>query len=113
MATPPPGGRFSSAWGARMGEPAATRAALVRGVRERPYDPGWFDRLLDWIDRLPGPNGLYALGLLAFQATWVTTLLWWNDALPVGSFDLRRTFLVVVAPYLLWVRFYLDRVAAT
>jgi hypothetical protein len=42
----------------------------------------------------------------------VTALLWFNGKLPGGSIDLRLVFMVVVAPYLLWVRFYLDRVAA-
>src|SRR5262245_39272833 len=79
---------------------------------ERPYSPGWFDRLTDRVDRMPGPNVLYCLGLLVFQFGYVTALLWFNGKLPVGSIDLRLVFVVVVTPYLLWVRFYLDRVAA-
>ena len=79
---------------------------------ERPYAPGWFDRLTDWVDRMPGPNSLYCLGLLVFQFGYVTALLWFNGKLPVGAIDLRLVFVVVVAPYFLWVRFYLDRVAA-
>lgn len=42
----------------------------------------------------------------------MSALLWWNGALAVGTFDLQRTFIVVIAPYLLWVRFHLDRAAA-
>lgn len=61
---------------------------------------------------MPGPNALYCLGLLVFQFGYVTTLLWFNGKLAVGAIDLRPVFAVVVAPYLLWVRFYLDRVAA-
>ena len=79
---------------------------------ERPYSPGWFDRLTDWIDRMPGPNALYCLGLLVFQFGYLTALRWLNGKLPVGSIDLRLVFMVVVAPYLLWMRFHLDRVAA-
>jgi cell division protein FtsL len=79
---------------------------------ERHYSPGWFDRLTDWVDRMPGPNALYCLGLLVFQFGYVTALLWFNGKLPVGSIDLRLVFMVVVAPYLIWVRFHLDRVAA-
>ena len=55
-----------------------------RSVPERPYDPGWLDRLLDRIDGMPGSNGFYALGLLAFQATWVTVALWWNGTMRSG-----------------------------
>jgi hypothetical protein len=61
---------------------------------------------------MPGPDSLYCLGLLVFQFGYVTALLWFNGKLPVGSIDFRLVFMVVVAPYLLWVRFYLDRVAA-
>jgi hypothetical protein len=60
---------------------------------------------------MPGPNSAYYLGLAAFQFAYLTGLLWLNDKLPVGSFDLPRTFMVIVAPYLLWLRSYLDRVA--
>src|SRR5262245_29508308 len=77
-----------------------------------PYFPGWFDRLTDWVDRMPGPNFVYALGLLVFQFAYMTALLWLDGKLPVGSVDFRLVFLVVVTPYLLWVRFYLDGVAA-
>src|SRR5262245_57092726 len=78
---------------------------------ERPYSPGWFDRLTDWVDRMPGPNFLSCVGLLLFQFGYLTAMLWLNGKLPVGSIDLRLAFVVVVTPYLLWVRFYLDRVA--
>ena len=116
MATPPIGRHVASASDSRTSELPTRPAAVERGFRslpERPYEPGWLDRLVDRIDGLPGANGLYALGLLVFQATWVTVALWWNGALPVGTFDLQHTFVVVIAPYLLWVRFYLDRVAGT
>jgi hypothetical protein len=79
---------------------------------ERPYAPGWLDRLTDWVDRMPGPNFLYCLGLLVFQFGYATGLLWLDRSLPVGSIDFRRVFSVVVAPYLIWMRFYLDRFAA-
>jgi hypothetical protein len=78
---------------------------------ERPYPPGWFDRLTDWVDRMPGPNSLYCIGLLVIQFGYVTAMLWLNGRLPVGSIDLRLEFIVVVTPYFLWVRFYLDRLA--
>jgi len=85
--------------------------SIPRSAFERPYSPGWMDRLIDWVDRMAGPNALYCLGLLVLQFGYVTALLWFNGKLPVGSIDLRLAFVVVVAPYLLWVRFYLDRVA--
>jgi len=93
----------------------ATKAAAVerrfRRVQQRPYAPGWFDLLLDWIDRLPGPNELFPIGLFVLQLAWVTGFLWWNGRLPVGSLDLSRTYFVAIAPYLLWVRLHLDEMA--
>lgn len=78
---------------------------------ERPYAPGWLDRLIDWIDRAPGPNALWVAGLAFAEALYFSGLLWWNGKVPVGEVDLPRLFIAVVAPYLLWVRFHLDRVA--
>jgi hypothetical protein len=75
------------------------RSATETTNFERPYSPGWFDRLTDWVDRMPGPNSLYCLGLLVSQFGYVTALLWFNGKLPVGSIDLRLVFMVVVAPY--------------
>jgi hypothetical protein len=78
---------------------------------ERPYPAGWFDRLLDAIDRAPGPNAAYLVGLLLLEAIYVSSLLWWNAKVPIGEIDFLRLFIVVVAPYLLAVRYDLDRVA--
>lgn len=38
-------------------------------------------------------------------------MLWWNGRLGEG-FEPSRIFVVAIAPYMLWVRFYLDGVAA-
>ncbi len=91
---------------------ATLRPSRISGDFERPYPPGWFDRLVDWIDRLPGPNVAYCLGLLLALFAYLTGVLWLNGKLPVGDVDLQRTFAAVVAPYLLWVRFRLDHIAA-
>lgn len=80
-------------------------------MRERPYAPGWLDRLCDWIDRQPGPNWLYALALLLIETIWVSAMLGSTGALGL-DFDPTRIFVVAIAPYVVWVRFYLDRVAA-
>jgi hypothetical protein len=59
-----------------MTNPRSTPRSARETASERPYPPGWFDRLTDWIDRMPGPNALYSLGLLVFQFGYVTVLLW-------------------------------------
>jgi hypothetical protein len=86
------------------------RVAAAIGF-EPPYPAGWLDRLIDWIDRAPGSNVAWLVGFALLQATYVTGLCWWEGTLPVGDVDLPRLFVVVVAPYLLGTRFYLDRVA--
>lgn len=103
-----------SGCGRRRRERATNHSAVERGfrrVRERPYTPGWLDRLRDRIDRAPGPDWLWALGLLALETAWVLAMLWLSGSLREG-FDLSRIFVVAIAPYIVWVRFYLDRVAA-
>ena len=96
--------------------PSTTSTITPRRTEETPlalpYPPGWLDRLADWIERIPGPNWLYCLGLLALQFAYVTGLLWSNGEVPTGSIDFRRIFPVVITPYLLGVRMYLDDVAA-
>jgi len=76
-----------------------------------PYPAGWFDRLVDWIGRAPGPNVAWLAGIGLLEAIYITALCWSEGSLPVGQIALRRLFVVVVAPYLLGTRFYLDRVA--
>jgi hypothetical protein len=76
-----------------------------------PYPAGWFDRLVDWIGRAPGPNVAWLAGLALLETIYITALCWSEGTLPVGTIEPRRLFVVVVAPYLLGTRFYLDRVA--
>jgi hypothetical protein len=52
------------------------------------------------------------VGFALVQAIYITGLCWWEGTLPVGQIDLPRLFVVVVAPYLLGTRFYLDRIAS-
>lgn len=77
-----------------------------------PYPPGWLDRLTDWVKQLPGPSWLYYLGLVVVQGVYAHVWLWFNGKTPVGTIDLPRVYFVVIAPYFLWVRTYLDHVAS-
>jgi hypothetical protein len=49
--------------------------------------------------------------LLLAQLAWVCMMLWLNGEMRDG-FDFSKVFVVAIAPYMLWVRFYLDGVAA-
>src|SRR5499426_2915818 len=87
------------------------RSVAAVGSFEAPFPAGWFDRLMDWIDRQPGPNALWCAGLLVVQLGYMTAMLWVNDRLAVGTVDFSLVFVVAIIPYLLWSRFHLDRVA--
>ena len=52
------------------------------------------------------------MGLVVVEFLWLSSLLWWNRVVSFGSFDFTKVFLVLVAPYLVWVRFHLDGVAS-
>jgi hypothetical protein len=49
------------------------------------YPLSWIDRLIHWIDRLPGPAWLfYVLGVLA-TALLINAILWIDGSVPLGS----------------------------
>lgn len=66
-----------------------------------PYPPSWFDRLLDWLEGLPGGWWLYVLALALAQLLYVNALLWLNGKTPVGSIELARSFFALLLPYVL------------
>lgn len=66
-----------------------------------PYAPSWFDRLLDWVNGLPGPVWLYLVLLVLAQWLLVNALLWLNGKLPFGSFEVTLSYFVVFVPYVL------------
>lgn len=50
------------------------------------------------------------MALLALETAWVLAMLGWSGRLREG-FQLSQIFVVAIAPYVIWVRFYLDDVA--
>src|SRR5258705_11779817 len=66
----------SAVWYRLQPEAPTNSAAIDRPFEEHPYPPGWLDRTIDWIHRMPGTKGLYSLALLVVQLAWVTGLLW-------------------------------------
>jgi len=79
----------------------------------RPLDPpGWLHRMVDWIDRLPGPPGLvyaatFVLGLLVTQGA-----AWSSGARALGEFDALNVYWGAFGAALLWAAGYLERLAA-
>lgn len=78
-------------------------------LAEAPYAPGWLDRLINFIGRLPGPNTAWCLLLMLVQAAWVLAMLGGMG----HGIPWERLFSVVITPGLLWTRFHLDSVAAS
>lgn len=83
----------------------------LRSVTDRPYSPSWFDRLLNWIEQLPGPVWVYLLALLVIQFLYINAWLWLNGMLPFGTFDIGRAYFVIITPYILADWIYLGGVA--
>lgn len=77
-----------------------------------PYKPSWFDRLLDWVDGLPGPVGIYLTVLVFAQWLLINVLLWLNGKLPVGSFEVTLSYFAVIVSYVLGFWLYARGVAS-
>lgn len=85
----------------------------VHRLAEVPYSPGWLDRLVHLIGRLPGSNTGYCALIAIAQGAWLLGGLWWTGNVPVGSVPWPKLFSIVITPALLWGRFNLDRIAAS
>jgi hypothetical protein len=73
-----------------------------------PYPPSWIDRLMDWVQRLPGPVWLFYLGVTALLVLARTIIAWSDGSLPVGTFLPLQIFFVSGGMYLLFLLHYLD-----
>lgn len=82
-----------------LSKPVAS--SQISALFSPPYAPSWFDRLLDWVDGLPGPVWVYLAVLVVAQWLLTNALLWFNGKLPVGSFEVTLSFFVVIVPYVL------------
>lgn len=94
-------------------------AAEVVGVRapegdevgRLPYSPSWLNRVIGWIDGLPGPTWVAYLVLTAISVAFSNAQGWASGALPVGAFLPDLTYWGVFLIALIWVVAHLDRVA--
>jgi hypothetical protein len=76
------------------------------------FPPSWIDRLIIWIDDLPGPVGVfYALCTLALIAL-VVLLFWIDGGVPLGSVDPVQTISSIFIVYWLALYHYLTRVGS-
>jgi len=50
-----------------------------------PYPPSVVDRFIEWVDRLPGPAGLFYLALLGVLIVLFNGIAWLAGAAPAGT----------------------------
>jgi hypothetical protein len=74
-------------------------ASMTSSSGTVPYSPSWSDRLISWIDRLPGPNPvIYVIGYFA-SVLFTHIIIWIDGVLQPGSFSID---LIVEAFYILY-----------
>ena len=87
-----------------------TNSALE--LTDSPYSPSWIDRLIHWIEGLPGPSWLYYLVGLIVSLVIVNGVFWLDGSLAVGTFhSLPSSY----APWIVYwpaLYHYLTRVAS-
>jgi hypothetical protein len=83
--------------------------ADIQGT-EMPFPPSWIDRLIAWIDRLPGPTWLFYVISTLVVGFLGNAILWIDGSMPVGSFDRLVTVFAIFVFYWLGLYHYLTRV---
>jgi hypothetical protein len=92
--------------------PQGCEQASIATQPERPYPPSWFNRLQEYLERLPGPVWLFylllALGLVIIHAA----IKWCDGAYPVGTFHPFHVVVMVSGVWFLASIHYLNRAAS-
>jgi hypothetical protein len=73
----------------------------------------WINRLVNWIESLPGPTWLFYLSMLLLFGFLNNATLWLDETLPLGVFDFYRTSIVIWVVYPLGLFQYLISTAKT
>ena len=50
------------------------------------YPTSWIDRMIRWIDRLPGPPWLFYLTSTLALTVLITVVMWIDGSVPFGSY---------------------------
>jgi hypothetical protein len=75
-----------------MSQDAATSRTTNLRESEILYSASWIDRLIQWINRIPGPSWLFYIALLLTGAFLNNAVRWLDGSLEVGSFIPLRVF---------------------
>jgi hypothetical protein len=102
-----------SAHAASAAQAPSVEGGAARGSRTaaaaRPYPPSWLNRLIAWIERLPGPPWL------AFVLIGAVSCLLGNAQGPLSgqpaAFSFAQTYFALLLSGILWLVYYLDGVA--
>lgn len=77
-----------------------------------PYPPSWIDRLIEWIDDLPGPTWVFYALVFLIDAVTNNAMFWIDGSMPVGSFDPISTIFAFFVAYWPALYQYLTRVGS-
>lgn len=79
---------------------------------EAPFQPSWIDRLIQWIDRLPGPTWLiYVLGIVTASLLSIV-IVWIDGSVPFGSIGRFDDIFNPIHFYPLALYHYLTRIGS-
>ena len=94
-----------------VSEADAGRAQVPSAGATAPYAASWLNRLIDWLDRLPGPR-IVAYGWVTVVFVLLSNAALWVSGLQApGTFDAAQVFWGVYIPLLLAAVDYLNHVA--
>ncbi len=88
-------------------------AAGTAGPNNAPYAPSWLNRLIGWIESLPGPTWAAYAGLAVVSIVLSNTQGWASGFEPGGLITPDLTFWGIFLVSLVWVVAYLNRVAGS
>jgi hypothetical protein len=79
---------------------------------EARYPLSWIDRLIQWIDRLPGPAWLFYLVSIVALMLLITVVLWIDGTVPIGSYGFIPGVFPPFVFYFLALYHYLTRIGS-
>lgn len=69
-----------------------------------PFPPSWIDRLIAWIERIPGATWIFYLMSVLVFGILINAVFWIDGSVPIGSFDPENTGFALFVVY--WVGLY-------
>jgi len=75
-------------------------------ISNRPYPPGWVDRLDGWVGRLPLPGFVFYLGVYIFLTLFVQIMGWFAGLVPFGEIR-QQEFLYQIFAFEVFYYMYL------